>query len=78
VGVGVGGVVTYALVADGRLPLPSGARRAAAPAAASDDVAAALSHPAAAHGLPSSSETLRVRAEAAACADTPLTRHLAS
>ena len=61
VGLGVGGCVTYALVADGRLPLPSGARRAAAPAAAPGEVAAALAHPAAAHGLPSSSETLRVR-----------------
>ena len=62
VGLGVGGCVTYALVADGRLPLPSGARRAAAPAAAvAGEVAAALAHPAAAHGLPSSSETLRVR-----------------
>ena len=61
VGLGVGGCVTYALVADGRLPLPSGARRAAAPAAAPSEVAAALAHPAAAHGLPSSSETLRVR-----------------
>jgi len=65
VGVGVGGVVAYALVADGRLPLPARARRAAAGAsAAGGDVAAALAHPAAQHGLPSSSETLRVRTQA--------------
>jgi hypothetical protein len=63
VGFGVGSGVTYWLLAEGKLPLPARGVDAAVGAGAAAAVAAeALRHPAAAHGLPSGSETLRVRA----------------
>jgi hypothetical protein len=72
VGFGVGSGVTYWLLAEGKLPLPARAVGASVGAgAAAVSAAEALRHPAAAHGLPSGSETLRVRRRAAALCSSP-------